>query len=250
LLIALALSIVFSAAGLVGTVESIQRWWQQSLPWLSWNHIHGLFTIIFFLVLVRLVFEKQYLAMKHKFMPYQEPVDPPDIVNAKNTVAAFVVNSAVPAVDAIHEAVRLSAHVVKDSQPNQPFDYFVWSGILWFMPDKTSWQLFQTPDVMRNSHLDVIQRKLLESIVNYRRAVHALYRVVDNLGAHNEILIKHGLLKQIVRWRALHESVKMEFKGLQRIPQLKILREADFNSHLDDPRFPDSIFDEAITNLS
>jgi hypothetical protein len=173
--------------------------------------------------------------------------EPEDVGRAKDLIAKYVANYAIPASTAVQETVRKSAYIIKDSDPNSPLSHFAWVGVLDGGNPKTAeWQGLSDPDIYRNVPISVIEKQLLKNTVNYRKAVHTLNRVIKTLGTDAEVLKAHGFLSELKQWLPLHEQLKQQFADLKTTPQLKILKSVDTSTYFDDPKYPDKLFEKAI----
>lgn len=173
--------------------------------------------------------------------------DPEDICRAKDLIAKYVNKHAIPASTAIQEAVKISAYLVKDSDPNSPLSHFAWIGVLDGGNPKTAeWKGLADPGVYRNIPISIIEKQLLKNTVNYRKAVHTLNRVIGTLGSGDKSLEAHGFLSVLKQWYPLHERLKTQFAELKTIPQLKILQSVETSTYFDDPNYPDKVFGNAI----
>lgn len=175
--------------------------------------------------------------------------EPEDVSRAKDLIAKYVGQYAIPASAAVQEAVRKSAYVLKDTDPESPLSHFAWVGVLDGGNPKTKeWQGLADPDVYRNVPISLIEKQLLQNTVNYRKAVHTLNRVIDTIGTDSGSLKKHGFLEELQKWFPLHERLKEQFIDLKTTPQLKVLKPVKVSTYFDDPKFPDKLFEEAIQN--
>lgn len=175
--------------------------------------------------------------------------EPEDVARAKDLIAKYVNQYAIPASVAVQEAVRKSAYVVKDSDPDSPLSHFAWVGVLDGGDPKTQeWNGLADPDVYRIVPIEIIEAQLLKNTVNYRKAVHTLNRVITTLGPDGKPLKTHGLLSDLGNWLPLHERLKEQFSELRTTPQLKKLHSVRTSIYFDDPNYPDQIFYEAIQN--
>lgn len=175
--------------------------------------------------------------------------EPEDVSRAKDLIAKFVAEYAIPASMAVQEAVRKSAYVIKDSDPDSPLSHFAWVGVHDAGNPRTAeWAGLANPDVYRNVPISVIENQLLRNTVNYRRAVHTLNRVIKTIEGDSGALKAHGFLSELKRWLPLHEQLKMQFSDLKTTPQLKILKSIKSSTYFDDPNFPDTVFQNAIQN--
>lgn len=175
--------------------------------------------------------------------------EPEDVSRAKDLIAKFVAEYAIPASMAVQEAVRKSAYVIKDSDPDSPLSHFAWVGVHDAGNPRTAeWAGLANPDVYRNVPISIVENLLLKNTVNYRKAVHTLNRVIKTVGTNSEALKAHGFLTDLKQWFPLHEQLKIKFVELRTTPQLKILKSIKTSTYFDDPNFPDAIFQKAIQN--
>jgi len=175
--------------------------------------------------------------------------EPEDVSRAKDLIAKYVAEYAAPASTSVQEAVRKSAYIVKDSDPESPLSHFAWVGVLDGGNPKTKeWQGLSDPDIYRNVPVSVIEKQLLQNTINYRKAVHTLNRVIKTVGTDDETLKAHGFLSELKKWFPLHEQLKKQFVELKKTPQLQTLKSVDISTYFDDPNYPDKLFEEAIQN--
>lgn len=182
----------------------------------------------------------------------KEKNDPPDIVNAKNDLIVFSERYAIPACEKADEALRLATvAVVGLCKTSWHLNRLIAVGMRQHAePDFSRWKAAANPDVVRNQTLSAVENNIKQSVVSYRVTKHTLYNIVRELDDINELDNKNDLKEAIENWLPYDDEYEKYFADLQDKPQLKIIRNMDFETYIADPRFPKTAFYKAIEESS
>lgn len=167
-------------------------------------------------------------------------------VQLKEEVVNFSTSHLRPAFEALLEANRISAYVIKDSW-DHPANFLVWQAFAQLQSYDGQFYLAVTDRVgMMRLNKKTAQIVTLELLKQYRQKMHRLIDTAKILKDNSKPLTLHSFDGLLHKWLDSHSRMVVALKRLQALPGIELLKDFDTETHFESLNYNAAMIESAL----